>query len=229
MNTLHMNISKYVAGAAISCLAASSFAAPTVYSDRSSFMSAVGTTVTDNYTNPGYSIPAGQAALSDAAMSAVLGQTTYTTTGFSNWNNVNSNLGLYCSGCNASFRLGFTSTSVGNSSGVYGMGFDIYISYGFYAYVTYGDDSTSSLAMPYSINNGDFFGLTSANGIKSVNFGLANGGAVPGGITGYLQIKNLTVAGAPAPAAPVPEPESYTMLLAGLATMGGIARRRKPA
>ncbi|MEX8520108.1 MAG: PEP-CTERM sorting domain-containing protein [Leptothrix sp. (in: b-proteobacteria)] len=229
MNAFRLNITKYLAGAAISCLVTSAFAAPTVYSDRSSFMSAVGTTVTDNYTNPGYAMPSGQYALSDAAMSAVVGQTTYTTTGFSNWNNVNSSLGLYCSGCNASFKLGFASTSVGNSSGVYGMGFDIYISHGFYAYVTYGDNSTSSLAMPYSINNGGFFGLTSANGIKSVNFGLANGGGVSDGTTGYLQIKNLTVAGAPAPAAPVPEPESYAMLLAGLATLGAITRRRKQA
>lgn len=229
MNALRLNIAKYITGAAIACLMSSAFAAPTVYGDRNSFMSAVGTTVTDNYTNPGYTLPAGQYSLSNAAMSAVLGETSYQSTGFYNWNNVNTSLGLYCSGCNASFRLGFTTTSVGDSSGVYGMGFDIYISHGFHAYVTYGDDSTSSLAMPYSINNGGFFGLTSTSGIKSVHFGQANGGPVSDGTTGYLQISNLTIAGAPAPAAPVPEPESYAMLLAGLATLGAIARRRKPA
>lgn len=35
--------------------------------------------------------------------------------------------------------------------------------------------------------------------------------------------------GSPGPIAPVPEPETYAMLLAGLAMIGGIARRRKAA
>jgi PEP-CTERM motif len=226
MNAFGLNVTKYIVGAAVSCVMASAaFAAPTVFTDRNSFMATVGATVTDNYSNPGYA-----SRQSDAAMSAVLGETDYRATGFSGLNLVG--LGMYCAGCNGSFKLDFTSTSVGNSSGVYGMGFDIYISRGFYAYVTYGDNTTSSLAMPYSINEGSFFGLTAANNIKSVHFGLANGGAVADGVTGYLQIDNLTIAAAPAapaPAAPVPEPETYAMLLAGLATLGAVARRRQQA
>jgi len=49
-------------------------------------------------------------------------------------------------------------------------------------------------------------------------------GTGTGVISGHL---DFTPAAAPLPSAPVPEPETYTMLLAGLGALGFIARRRR--
>src|SRR5262249_46797835 len=67
--------------------------------------------------------------LTNAQMNKVFGETRYTTTGFKNANIVAQNwLAFggpgYCAGCNGSFTLDFSHTSVGTSKGVYGVGFD---------------------------------------------------------------------------------------------------------
>lgn len=123
-------------------------------------------------------------------MSAVLGQTTYVTTGFPNHNLVN-HAGTasadYCAGCNGSFSLGFTSTTVGNSSGVFGVGFDVLAaSPDEFAFVTFGDASTAN----YSLSPTSFFGITSTLEIRSIDVGLRNRGAT---ISNTVEIDNLTI------------------------------------
>src|SRR5690349_24903195 len=90
-------------------------ATPQYYDDLMSFQTDVTFTVTDDYSNPGYVF-----IQNDAVMSGVLGETDYMTTGFMNLNIVSG--GTYCAGCNGSFLLTFTTTTVGNNEGVNGVG-----------------------------------------------------------------------------------------------------------
>ena len=177
---------------------APSQAATTMDTVRATFLGRLNTSVTDDYSALGYKSGdltnlASFDHQSNAHMSAVLGETEYTTTGFSNTNFIQSpdtpdpN---YCAGCNGSFRLTFTSTSVGTGNGVFGAGFDSeYTSTSYVAYVTFGDGSTTEV----SLNGLAFFGITSDKLIRSIHVGLAGGLSTQ---SGAAVIDNLTVGGA---------------------------------
>jgi len=146
--------------------------AATVYADRPDFEAALGTSITDDYENSGYVF-----LQDNLTMSSILGETTYRTTGFQNWNIVVFdsfyNTHVYCAGCKGSFTLDFTSTTVGNATGVFGVGLDILINGGFplyTAFVTYGDQSTQDFLLPQLLygDGGLFFGLTSESNIASI-------------------------------------------------------------
>ena len=96
------------------------------YSNSLTFQAALGASVTDNYSAAGYQQgDVYENVFSNAAMSAVIGETDYQTTGWPNWNILQgSGNSTYCAGCNGSFRLTFNTTSVGTASGVYGAGFN---------------------------------------------------------------------------------------------------------
>lgn len=166
--------------------------AQTIFTDRPSFLAALSGSVTDDYSNPGYKF-----IQTDAAMTAVLDETQYQSTGFPNRNIVE--LGTYCAGCNGSFNLSFDQTSVSSPKGVYGVAFDYSNSVAspFVAYVLFGDGSSQNFplgSIPGS-EPGLFWGLTSNSLISSIALGLPNGQSTT---TGYFEIDNLTV-GAPGP------------------------------
>ena len=122
-------------------------------------------------------------------MSAVLGETDYSSTGFDNLNIVTQE--AYCSGCNGSFNLSFTTTSIGTSSGVFGVGFTILnndSTLPYDAFITFGDSSTLNVDLALG---GSFFGITDTKLIQSISFGVGDGT----GITreGYFRIDNLTI------------------------------------
>ena len=190
-------------------------ATTSTYGSRAIFLAALTSSVTDEYgVASGYSV--GVRILSDTAMSAVFGQTDYGSTGFSNINVVGN--GNYCAGCNGSFNLGFLTTSYSNANGVSGVGFNIFanaVTLPYSALVTFGDNSQTLYGLPGA---GGYFGVTSTNRIKAIDFG-------PGGGTsrsGSFAIDNLSVGA-------VPEPASWAMLIAGFGVVGAAARRHRNA
>ncbi len=102
----------------------------------------------------------------------------------------------YCAGCNGSFRLTFTSTSVGTSQGVIGAGFDNLITgTGFYAFVTFGDSTTAD----FPLNGLAFFRIISPSLIRSIHVGLAGCGATQADV---ITIDNLSIGGTDCSIAP---------------------------
>lgn len=175
-----------------------------IYSDRTSFEAALSSSITDDYSNSGY------AFLQDnATLSAVIGETDYRTTGFPEWNIVSGD--TYCAGCNGSFELSFTTTSLGTSAGVFGVGLDILHNSNvlpYDAFITFGDNLTHS----FDLGTGSlFFGLTSDSLIQSIHFGIGDGSGTTK--SGYFQIDNLTIGQA---RSTVPQPNSILMLGLGL-------------
>lgn len=188
--------------------------ASVIYNDSTIFNAMLGTSVIDDYENSAYGF-----LQNDATMTSIISETRYTATGFSNLNIVNGETNhLYCAGCNGSFLLDFTSTSVSGANGVFGVGFNYY-NYGaplLDAFVTYGNETTEDIVL--GLANFSFWGITSELEIKSIHFGL-NGAAT---IEGSFAIDNLTIGDV----RPVSEPG--TLLLMGLGLIGlSISRRTK--
>jgi hypothetical protein len=191
--------------------------AASIYNNSGTFFGAVGTTLTDGYgVADGY--PAGFGSYDNATMSAFFGETLYQTTGHNNNNLIPSE--YYCAGCNGSFLLDFTATSLGTANGVYGMGLDIRgnaAQLPYYAFVTFGDNSTLDLALP---DGASYFGITDALLIKSIHFGLSGGGTTT---SGSFSIDNLTIASG---GAQIPEPASFILLGSALAGLALLRRHR---
>jgi hypothetical protein len=199
-------------------------AATTIYADRPSFEASLGASVIDDYSNPGYAF-----VQSDLAMSSVLEETNYSTTGFPEANVVFSPPGttefIYCAGCNGSFVLSFTTTSVGTTDGIFGVGFEF--SNGVFgvpsvplydAFVTFGDGSKQNIALPFAVfipPLNTFFGITSSLSVKSIAIGLPNGQAT---IQGVFSLDNLTIGSQPVPG-PLP--------LLGVSAAFGFSRKLK--
>ena len=159
-------------------------------------------------------------------MSAVVGETQYTTTGHPNNNIVFDVLGnqLYCAGCNGSFRLDFSSTSVSGAGGVFGVGFYYFNSQflPYHAFVTFVDNTTVDFALNQTTfgPNLDFFGITADELIKTIHLGLAAGGATQGG---NFEQDNLTLIGNIRQT--VPEPTTLALMGLGLAGVGAMRRK----
>jgi PEP-CTERM motif len=203
-----------IAALAGTMIAGSANAATITFNNRAAFEATLSNSFTDTYDTtrgyaPGFSITA------DAPFSAIVGQTRYQTTGFSNLNIIQSN-GTYCAGCNGSFNLFFDGTTFGTINGVQAVGFDSPFNGGFDALVTFGDNSAQLYALAVG-NTPTFFGLTSDKLIKSIAFG--PGGQRTNSVSFVLD--NLTIGNA------VPEPATWAMMILGFGMVGAAARRRR--
>ncbi|MBE7541275.1 MAG: PEP-CTERM sorting domain-containing protein [Bryobacteraceae bacterium] len=198
--------------------------AGTIYTDRSLFEGALGATLTDSYSAAdGY--PSGFNIYSDSAMSAFFGETKYRTTGFPNWNMVNSDV-HYCAGCNGSFLLDFTETSLGTASGVYGVGMAISTNSDglpYHAFITFGDNTTLDHALPPGES---FFGIIDPQLIRSIHLGLSGGAATT---SGSFTLESLTIGslGNGNGNGTVVIPEPALTAIVGLALVGLALRRRR--
>jgi hypothetical protein len=198
--------------------------ADTVYSDRAAFEATLANRVIDDYEHPGYAY-----IQDDATMSAVLGETDYTATGWEDNNIVTpvddgsgyTSSNVYCTGCNGSFLLSFATTSVGTANGVFGAGFEFFnAAYRpYHAFVTFGDGTTQDIALaPAGSGAMSFFGITSASQISSIHVGL-QGGAKD--TAGYFGIDNLTLG-----SSAVPVPPALYLFVSGLLLLGRFVTSR---
>ena len=194
------------------------------YTDRTAFEAALGTIILDDYQAAGYLV--GDVSNGDTLdihsnthMDGILNETEYFTTGFNNWNFIFGPVGgnkAYCAGCNGSFRLIFTDTTVGTPSGVYGAGFDVLSNSAnlpYHAFITFGDNTTLDVALP---SGASFFGITSKLDIQFIHLGLAGGGTTT---SGSFVMDNLTIGNV------VPAPG--VLVLLGLAGFAARRRRRR--
>lgn len=216
------------------CLMSWSTQASIIYSDRTNFESTLGNSITDDYSNPAYTQgdhrDSGNTDIfTDAAMSEVFGETIYMSTGLDDRHYVTgqrSGTFIYCSGCNGSFLLDFTSTSIGSAFGVFGVGLDVVGSqtvYGTAAFVTFGDGSTANYGIPDAIDDElPFWGITSNLLISTIHFGLPDGGIVSDNNIQRMALDNLTIGSA----IEVPEPAVFWLMLLGLATYLMVKRQR---
>ena len=162
--------------------ATASAATPTYYNNQATFQGGLTQSVTDDYSNPGYVF-----LQNNAAMSAVVGESDYESTGHNNLNIVSG--GYYCAGCNGSFRLTFTTTSVGTAQGVDAIGFTIPIhdqGTPYFAYITFADGDHANIQLPTA---GNFWGVSAPQQITNIHFGLTMGGTTTGGSFGIDNLK----------------------------------------
>lgn len=194
--------------------------ASTLFNNSAAFNATLGSTVVDTYESSGYAF-----FQNDAQMSSVLGETKYHSTGFNNLNLVpTSGSGhYYCAGCNGTFKLDFTSTSVSGVGGVFGVGFNFFnYTPSYNAYVTYGNGSTEEIVLGNAnFPASSFWGVTSNLLVSSIHFSLPGGGTTTSGSFG---IDNLTIGNA---AHSVPETGSFALFGLGLAAL--MMFRRKNA
>lgn len=232
-STLMKKLSIATAGAAFvglgTALDAQQAQAYTLFSQRTTFQNALSNVIIDDYESPGYlngdivNSPGYLSIHTNDSMNSVFGETKYKTTTPFGQNGYNLIVGSgsshqYCAGCNGSFWLDFTKTSIGNALGVFAVGFDITIDTDYFAYVIFGDDSSQDISLA-SASYG-FWGITSDKNIKSIHLGLPGGGST---FQGYIVIDNLTIGSVES----VPEPASVVSLLALSALGTGSMLKRK--
>jgi hypothetical protein len=210
-------------------------AATLTFIDRPSFEAQLGQSITDTY--DGYTSAGVDLTLSNHDMTEVKGETTYETTGHLNNNRILSPTPddhFYCAGCNGTFRMNFSATSLTDEgSGVFGVGFDYSNGFrepAYSAYVTFGDGSqanyelASTTAEPCVVGNCTyptplFFGLTSEKRIADIHISVQ--GATSR--SGFFYMDDLTIGAA------IPEPRSWAFMILGFGAAGAVLRRRRTA
>ena len=207
------------------------------FDDRGVFEASVGRMIVDDYEDPAYKafdfFHPDYEESSDAGVTNVLGETRYISTAWLDSSRVpntrgsHSSTNYYCAGCNGSFILDFTGTSLSDGNGVFGVGFEFFnrdfdTSTVYYnAFITYGDGSNENVELDESRSFifGNFWGVTSDVRIASIAFGLAYGETTREGNFG---IDNLTIAGI----TETPLPSSMSLFVIGLIGLGMLKRRK---
>jgi len=207
--------------------------ATTIFSDETDFRNTLAKTFVDDYESDAY-----QFLQNNTDMSGVHNETQYISTGSPDSNIVSDAFwgdSYYCAGCNGSFLLDFTNTSLSNESGIFGVGINFLnvdrvddnagdppITIPKYsAYVTFGNNVTENFSLPSGPwPETHFWGITSAEGIKSIHFGFWDGVATQ---EGDFAIFDLTIGNQKSS---VPEPSAIMFLCLGIATI--LIRRRVP-
>jgi hypothetical protein len=216
-------------------------AAPTYFADRASFLAAVGTTITDDYS--GYTpTPNNPVVLTNTQMSSVLGETVYESISFSDLNLVG-NVYIYgdgtnyCAGCNGNFRLLFDDTSLSIGGGIFGVGVDIVLHTSRHSSIgsvipgdtvvdgtvlaEFSDGSVEAITVPADVGffgpEVFFLGLVDERGIRSLTIGTE-----PLPQRHLWVIDNLTVASA------VPLPTPIMLLCSALPVFLAAARPWRP-
>lgn len=198
--------------------------------ERTSFDAMMDSVITDDYSDSGYGW-----TMAASDFSAVLGETEYSvSSGASialNGFYANPQYSELCIECIGSLVLDFTTTSIGNSSGVYGVAFDYY--YGpdpdalffpgldFLALVTFGDGSTETIELTPgtpNIDNWLFFGIASERLISSISLDLGEGQSTN---ALYVGMDNLSIG-----AMAVAEPGSVAGLVLLVLTLFRLKRYR---
>jgi hypothetical protein len=162
--------------------------AMTIYTDEVDFNNHIGQRFTDDYDSEGY-----QFLQTNEQMSAVHNQTKYAATGFPDINIVSQittgESHYYCAGCNGSFQLDFTDTSLSDEQGIFGVGINFkhvdtsdfdgnpVVDFPDYvAYVTFGNNSVENFTLPAGLSSTEFFwAITSEDRIQTIHFGLRDG------------------------------------------------------
>lgn len=196
--------------------------ATTIFYNQHAFNNKLGQKFIDDYESEKY-----QFVQNDHDMSAVHNETKYIATGNPDTNIVSEPfLGdrVYCAGCNGSFLLDFTTTSLSDASGIFGVGINFLnvdrvddnagdppITIPKYsAYVTFGNDLAENFILPSGPwPETHFWGITSTDGIKSIHFGFWDGMATQEGDFGLL---DLTIG---KHKSNVPEPNELMLLCLG--------------
>jgi len=173
--------------------------AATLYYNITNFESQLDRQIVDDYERDGYL--AGDTfdgthldIHTDTSMSNILSETKYETTRFKHHNLIVSRGAghRYCAGCNGSFGLDFTQTSIGNTLGIFGASFEVFASPDYLARVTFGDGSQESFSFASTTSN--FWGITSEKRIQRIFF--STNDALPQSNHSFVEIDNLTIGSA---------------------------------
>lgn len=202
----------------VASFASSAVASAIVYTDRVIFGGALQNVIIDDFNSDEYDFINTAAAMKNLSAGSIGYESTFFSAG--NHNIVTGNNRL-CWGCNGSGMIILDDTTIGSADGVFGFGLDILgnsSSTPYDVFVTYGDGTTEN----FDLGTGaKFFGLTSNDLIKTVHFGLANGGPTS---NGGFEVDNVTIGNSGR--AVVAEPAPLALL--GLGLLGlGLARKRR--
>lgn len=212
------HVLKPLAAAALLALASASQAAITVYTTQASFMAAIGASATDTFDDltPGAALPAGPLARNAGGISYEVSSGPASNIMFG----AGTSQDAWLSTNNANDRLTFASFS----PGVYAAGANVFGSDSSGDYLDKGiifirasNGVDTSTKFKLKAAETTFFGFVSDIPLTMLEVQMISGQANPA----WPTVNNLILAA-------VPEPETYAMMLAGLAAIGFMARRRRP-